>query len=143
MPATPWTAVAPAGAADVHVVATEFHLPRFRDTLGFVRATREIMAQMGTAEGLVGYALQARVLSRTYRTVSMWRSRDDARAFAREGAHARLAPLAPAAGRPSSLARWDAPASEPPPSWDRVERALLTGSIGVTSTSGTGVGSGG
>ena len=149
MPTTPWTRPASADTGDVgdvgdvHVVATEFHLPRLRDTPAFLRATREITRQMATAHGLVGYALQAGILSRTYRTVSAWRDPADARAFARSGAHARVASTAPAGARPSSIARWDAPASDPPPSWERVEDALRQAAIGVTSPIGPGVGSGG
>lgn len=148
MPTTPWTTIAPtaadaSAASDVHVVATEFHLPRLRDTFGFLRATREITAQMQATGGLVGYALQARILARTYRTVSIWRSPADARAFGRSGAHARIASTAAAGTHPSAIARWDAPASDPPPAWERVEAALREAAIGVTSPRGAGVGSGG
>lgn len=144
MPTTPWTSVADAGAGtDVHVIVTEFHLPRLRDTLGFLRASREITSQMKETPGLVGYALQARILSRTYRTVSIWRSPAAARAFGRSGAHARAASTSPAGTHPSAMARWDAPASDPPPAWDRVEQALRQAAIGVTPPTGAGVGSGG
>lgn len=143
MPTMPWTAIAPAEGPDVHVVATEFRLPRLRDTPAFLRDARRVTAQMRTAEGLVGYALQARVMRRTYRTVSVWRGPADARAFGRSGAHGRIASAAGAEAHPSALARWDAPASALPPSWERVEEALHAVAIGVTSPTGAGVGSGG
>ncbi len=142
MPTTPWIAgptASPTG--EVHIVVTEFQLPRLRDTLGFLRATREITTSMRAAEGLVGHALQARILARTYRTVSAWRSADDARRFARSGAHGRIAGAAAAGSHPTALGRWDAPASDPPPSWERVEEALKAPSIGVTPPPGAGVGS--
>lgn len=143
MPVTPWTSTAqPAPDAPVHVVVTEFRLPRLRDTLPFLRATREITASLREAEGLVGYALQARILRRTYRTVSAWRGPDDARRFARAGAHGRIAAAARAGSQPKAVARWDAPASETPPSWERVEQVLTTASSGVTPPMGAGVGSG-
>jgi hypothetical protein len=142
MPVTPWTSTAtPAPDATVHVVVTEFHLPRMRDTLPFLRSTRQITASLREAEGLVGYALQARILRRTYRTVSAWRSPDDARRFARAGAHGRIAGTARAAEQPKAVARWDAPASETPPPWERVEEVLTATSSGVTSPTGAGVGS--
>lgn len=143
MPTMPWTAIAPAESPGVHLVVTEFRLARLRDTPAFLRDSRRVTAQMRTAEGLVGYALQARILRRTYRTVSAWRSPADARAFGRSGAHGRIAAAAAAGTRPSALARWDAPASAMPPTWESVQEALRGGPIGVTSPSGTGVGSGG
>jgi hypothetical protein len=143
MPVTSWTTAAtPAPDVPVHVVVTEFHLPRLRDTLPFLRSTRRITAALSEAEGLVGYALQARILRRTYRTVSAWRSPDDARRFARGGVHGEVAGAARAGNQPKSVARWDAPASETPPSWAHVEEVLTAASTGVTPPPGAGVGSG-
>jgi len=98
MPTTSWTSAAPPVPDEqVHVVVTEFSLPRLRDTLPFLRSTRRITAPLREAEGLVGYALQARILRRTYRTVSAWQSPDQARRFARAGVHGQIAGAARAA----------------------------------------------
>jgi len=138
MPTTRWTATGETTGEDAFVIATEFHLSRMRDTPAFLRATREITSALDEAEGLIGYALQARILSRTYRTVSAWRSPEDARGYARSGAHGRIAAAARSGAQPKALVRWHAPAGELPPSWTEIDERLR----GVAPYRPAGVGSG-
>jgi hypothetical protein len=60
MPAIPWTHLAdPDPGRNYVVMASRLPLRRYRNVMSFLRATRAVRKQLGAAEGVVGYTLDA------------------------------------------------------------------------------------
>jgi hypothetical protein len=60
MPAIPWSNRADVGSAtEVVVMASRLPLKQHRSVPGFMSATMKIRKQLGHADGLIGYALDA------------------------------------------------------------------------------------
>jgi len=98
MPAFPWTSRDPVDPDRTYVVmASRLPLRRSRSVPGFLRDTLAIRRQLASADGLVGYALDANLLRRTFWTFSVWVDAEHLEAFAASDPHrriiARLAPL--------------------------------------------------
>jgi hypothetical protein len=73
MPALPWIPVCePKADATLVVMASRLPLRSYARILSFMRATLRIRRQLAKAEGLVGYSLDARLLSKTFWTLSAW-----------------------------------------------------------------------
>jgi hypothetical protein len=91
MPALPWSqreAVDP--AATYVAMASRLPLKRHRSIGGFLRDTFAIRRQLGGAEGLVGYALDADIKNKTFWTFSVWKTRESLDAFALSDPHRRI-----------------------------------------------------
>jgi hypothetical protein len=98
MPEFSWTSNEPVDPDRTYVVmASRLPLRRSRSVPGFLRDTLAIRRQLAAADGLVGYALDAELLRRTFWTFSVWLDADDLHAFATSEPHrhiiARLRPL--------------------------------------------------
>ena len=98
MPAFPWTSHGPIDPDRTYVVmASRLPLRRSRSVPGFLRDTLAIRRQLASADGLVGYALDANPSRRTFWTFSVWIDGDHLHAFATSDPHrqiiARLRPL--------------------------------------------------
>ena len=98
MPAFPWTSHEAVDPDRTYVVmASRLPLRRSRSVPGFLRDTLTIRRQLASADGLVGYALDANLLRRTFWTFSVWIDADKLNAFASSDPHrqiiARLRPL--------------------------------------------------
>src|SRR6266496_4268697 len=88
MPALPWVTGSPVDAdRECVVMASRLPLSNHRHIPGFMRATMQIRRQLAGAEGLVGYALDAKLLRKTFWTVSAWQSQDALDAFSRADPH--------------------------------------------------------
>ncbi len=57
------------------VMASHLPLKRITSTVRFMRAVMAVRRQLSAADGLVGYTLRAKPLSRDYWTLSVWRDR--------------------------------------------------------------------
>jgi quinol monooxygenase YgiN len=74
-------------------------------------------ASSSGAEGLVGYTLRARPLSRDYWTLSVWKDGAALRAFVRTPPHVDLtASLKPLMG-PTKFVQWTITAADARPTW--------------------------
>jgi quinol monooxygenase YgiN len=98
MAAFPWTSREPVDPDRAYVVmASRLPLRRSRSIPGFMRDTLTIRRQLASADGLVGYALDANLARRTFWTFSVWTDADALDAFATSDPHrriiARLRPL--------------------------------------------------
>ena len=125
MPALPWvrgSAVDP--DHECVVMASRLPLARYRHTPGFLRATLQIRRQLGGANGLVGYALDAKLLRKTFWTVSAWESREALDAFSQANPHAaRVSAIRPHM-RPTTFVFWTCRAGELPIDWADVRRRI-------------------
>jgi hypothetical protein len=98
MPAFPWTSRGSVDPDKTYVVmASRLPLRRAHSVPRFLRDTLAIRRQLASADGLVGYALDANLLHRTFWTFSVWLDADSLAAFAASDPHrqiiARLRPL--------------------------------------------------
>jgi hypothetical protein len=125
MPALPWASRTAAGADDECVImALRLPLAHYRHVPGFLAATMAIRHQLAGADGLVGYSLDARLLSRTFWTVSAWQNRDALDAFSHANPHsARVSAIRPHM-RPTTFTFWTCRGSELPVDWTEVRRRI-------------------
>ena len=125
MPALPWVDKTPADADREYVVmASRLPLARHRYIPGFLRAVRSIRHQLAAADGLIGYALDARVLSKTFRTLSVWQSREALDAFSAANPHsARVGEIRPRM-RPTTFVFWTCKGSDVSVSWAEARRRI-------------------
>jgi len=72
------------------VMASHLPLKRITGTVTFFRAVSAIRKQLAGADGLVGYTLRAKPLSRDYWTLSVWQDETALRTFMRTPPHAGL-----------------------------------------------------
>jgi hypothetical protein len=99
MPALPWTTgpYQPADDTTLHVLTSMLPLRRYGDIVRFLRWTRKIRNQLVSADGCAGYSLDARLLRKTFCTLSAWSDAEAMNQFVRSGQHAAM--LADMAGR--------------------------------------------
>ena len=88
MPALPWAQIdEPQVGATYVVMASRLPLRSYTRIPSFIRATSRIRRQLVAAEGLVGYSLDAKLLSKTFWTLSAWRNQEALDSFARAEPH--------------------------------------------------------
>ena len=125
MPALPWTTFSPPDPSREYVVmASRLPLARYWDLPAFLGATMAIRSQLAQADGLIGYALDAHLVKRTFWTVSAWESQDALDAFSRADPHrSRVGVIRPRM-RPTTFTFWTAPGSDLPVGWTEVRRRI-------------------
>lgn len=129
MPALPWSEQSPVEPdRDYLVMASRLPLARYRDIPAFLRGTLAIRRQLATAEGLVGYALDARLLSKTFWTLSVWRDEQALRAFAAARPHSDVVRSTRPHMRPTTFVTWTEPSDEVPVSWQRARQRIAENS---------------
>ena len=99
-------------------------LQSYRDVPRFLRWTLRIRKQLAMAEGAAGYSLDARLLRKTFYTLSAWSSAEAMNRFVHSGDHAAmLADMAGRLGQPvfveSNTSR-----AELPLDWDAAKQRL-------------------
>ncbi|MFC8530858.1 antibiotic biosynthesis monooxygenase [Nocardia sp. NPDC057227] len=128
MPALPWTRGVhhPSNGETLHVLTSRLPLNRYSDIPRFLRWTLRIRRQLRRAPGCVGYTLDARLLSKTFWTLSAWSDEASMEAFVRSDAHALM--LADMKGRVGAPGFITSPATPDrlPLSWSDA-RDRLTG----------------
>ncbi|WP_433734150.1 hypothetical protein ACQP0C_18620 [Nocardia sp. CA-129566] len=99
MPALPWTAGVhkPADSDQLHVLTSRLPLTNYIDVPRFLYWTMRIRTQLVSAPGCVGFALDAKLISKTFWTLSAWSDKAAMDQFAHSGTHAKM--LADMAGR--------------------------------------------
>jgi heme-degrading monooxygenase HmoA len=129
MPVLPWTSRAVAEPDREYVVmASRLPLARFRHVPAFLRATITIRRQLARADGLIGYSLDAKLLSKTFWTLSVWRDEESLGAFAQAAPHRdRVQAIRPHMEQ-TTFVTWTVPGIDLPVPWaqarQRVEAAF-------------------
>jgi hypothetical protein len=119
MPALPWIQVGEADAdATCIVMASRLPLRTYRRIPSIIRATTRIRRQLATAEGLVGYSLDAHMLSKTFWTLSVWRDQEALDSFARAEPHRSLITAIRPHMNPTTFVTWTATGYELPVKWE-------------------------
>jgi hypothetical protein len=126
MPTLPWT-VCQYQSHDhesLHVLTSTLPLQSYRDVPRFLRWTLKIRKQLKRSEGAVGYTLDARLLRRTFYTLSAWSSAETMNTFVHSGDHAAmLADMAGRLGQPEFVES-NATSADLPLDWDAARRRL-------------------
>jgi len=125
MPALPWTSLSPPDPAREYVaMASRLPLARYWDLPAFLSATMAIRAQLAQASGLVGYALDAHLVQKTFWTVSAWDSQEALDAFSHADPHrSRVGVIRPRM-RPTTFTFWTASGADVPISWTEARRRI-------------------
>ena len=127
MPALPWTngPHQPAPHEELHVLTSTLPLTHHRDVPRFLRWTMKIRRQLATADGCAGYSLDARLLQKTFFTLSAWQDSNSMNRFVRSGQHAAM--LADMAGRlgQSTFVQSSTPATGLPLDWAAARQRLV------------------
>lgn len=121
MPALPWIHVQAADDhADLTVIASRLPLRTHRHVPRFLWHTWLVHRELARSPGLVGYSLDARLLGKTFWTVSAWRSRPDLGGFDRSNPHLTAKDAIRPAMLPSTFVMWRCRAEGLPISWQEV-----------------------
>ena len=109
------------------VMASHLPLQRLQSTVQFFRAVSAIRRQLASADGLVGYTLRAKPLTRDYWTLSVWQDETALRAFMRTPPHVGvMTSLSPVMG-PTKFVTWTIPAAGGRPSLTDALQHLASG----------------
>ena len=88
MPPLPWKSVQPIQPDATYVVTiTQLPLRSHRRIPRIMRATWRIVRQLSRSDGLVGYALKADLIHKTFWTMSAWNDDAALAAFVRSDVH--------------------------------------------------------
>jgi quinol monooxygenase YgiN len=119
MPASPWrTFGAPDPNGEFVALLSYLPLKSYWRVLPFFFYTAQVVKQLASAEGLVGYSALARPLSKRFWTLSAWKSEAALRTFVQHPPHVRImTALTPHMGE-TKFVRWTIKSSELPLQWD-------------------------
>ncbi|MFD9411770.1 DUF3291 domain-containing protein [Streptomyces sp. NPDC059989] len=125
MPDIPWSTPTQASPdAEVYVMASRFETATLAGAVRFFLKAPGIVLQIRKAPGAHGVALRARVLGRTFLTLSAWEDRDALYRFARSEPHVSSSRAAAGFMKESAFTFWTVRASELPLTWAEAERRL-------------------
>lgn len=125
MPDIPWSTPTQASpGAEVYVMASRFETATLAGAFRFFLKAPGIIGQIRKAPGAHGVALRARVLRRTFLTLSAWEDRDALHRFARGEPHRSSSRAAAAFMKESAFTFWTVRADELPIGWAEAERRL-------------------
>ena len=109
--------LAPASDRQYLVLISYLPLRHFRALPNFFRYTFQVMDQLKTSPGLIGYALEAKPLSRKAWTISAWEDQQSLNNFVRQLPHSKIIEsLAPHMGK-TEFAQWSVTGAEIPLDW--------------------------
>jgi hypothetical protein len=127
MPEIPWTPASRSFAepsAECTIVAARLPLREFADLPLLRTWTKRVRHQLAAAPGLLGHAIDIRVLDKTLWVVSAWEGRADLGRFESSGAHLAAKRLLRGAMLPTTLVVWTALTASLPLPWDEVHRRI-------------------
>lgn len=115
---------APAPGGDFVALLSYLPLKSYWRIPWFFLYTAQVMKQLASAEGLLGYSVLARPLAKRFWTLSAWESEATLRAFVQHPPHVRImTKLTPYMGE-TKFVRWTVRGSELPLRWDDALRRL-------------------
>jgi hypothetical protein len=125
MPASPWRSLGtPDPDGDVVALLSYLPLKSYWRVLPFFLYTAQVMKQLASAQGLLGYSLLARPLHRRFWTLSAWQGADALQAFVQRPPHVRImGALSPHMNK-TRFVRWTVKGSQLPLRWDEALRRL-------------------
>lgn len=99
------------------VLASSIPAKSVSSTWKMFRGSRDVRRQLARTNGVIGFSLLARPVSKTYATLSVWTGQDALDRFATESPHREImADLAPAMG-PTEFVKWTITGAGGRPTW--------------------------
>jgi hypothetical protein len=125
MPALPWLERQPIDPKREYVaMASRLPLKSYRSIPGFLRDTLQIRRQLAETPGLVGYALNAGLVRKTFWTFSVWEDQASLDRFAAGDPHRRIiAALRPRMGQ-TRFEFFPVSGSDLPMTWEQMTAPL-------------------
>jgi hypothetical protein len=119
MPASPWrTFGSPDPNGDFVALLSYLPLKSYSRVFSLIVYAPQVMKQLASANGLVGYSLLARPFSKQFWTLSAWANEEALRAFVQHPPHLGImTALAPHMGE-TKFVRWTVKGSQLPLQWD-------------------------
>jgi hypothetical protein len=125
MPALPWVQVSGLEADATYVVmASRLPLRSYSRIPSFLWATMRIRRQLATADGLIGYSLDAKLSAKTFFTLSVWRDQDALESFARAEPHRGLLSTVRPHMDATTFVTWTATGSDIPVKWATAQQHI-------------------
>jgi hypothetical protein len=131
MPASPWRTVSsPDPNGEVVALLSYLPLKSYWRVLLFFFYTAQVIKQLASAQGLLGYSLLARPLLKRFWTLSAWKNADALRSFVQDPPHVRImAALTPHMDK-TRFVRWTVKGSHLPLRWDDALPRLVNNRAG-------------
>jgi len=125
VPPLPWTSrVTLQPDTECTVMGSRLPLRSHRSIPRFLLWTLRIRRQLADTTGLVGYALDADLVAKTFWTVSAWTGRPELSGFDRGDPHAAAKRAIGPVMLPTTFVFWSCTAVDLPVSWDEVRRRI-------------------
>jgi quinol monooxygenase YgiN len=130
MPTSPWRSfLSPGPDGDYLALLSYLSLKSYWRMPSFFFYTAQVAKQLASAEGLLGYSVLARPLSKRSWTLSAWKDEAALRAFVQHPPHVHiLTALAPHMEQTKFL-RWNVKGSQLPLRWDDALRRFADTSL--------------
>jgi hypothetical protein len=116
--ATVYLVSSPQAGATYVVMASRLPLRSYRRIPSFLRGTWRVRRQLATADGLVGYSLDAKVLARTFWTLSAWRDQHALDSFAGAEPHRSVMAAIRPHMAPTTFVTWTSTGAGIPVTWE-------------------------
>lgn len=113
-------------------MASKLPLRSHGDIPRFLRHTWHVRRQLARSPGLVGYSLDAHLVTKTFWTVSVWKGRSHLGAFDRARPPANAKDVLRSAMMPSTFVMWRCRAEDLPIDWSEVRARLGASEAGRT-----------
>ena len=115
---SPWITFAPADANREYLALLSYLPLKYRAVPGFLRFSFQIQKQLRGTPGIIGYSLRAKVLSRNFRTLSVWEDQKTLMDFVAKIPHGEaMKAMAPHMGQ-TKFTQWKVAGSSLPLRWE-------------------------
>jgi heme-degrading monooxygenase HmoA len=129
MPASPWRTVgSPDPNGDFVALLSYLPLKSYWRVPPFIFYTAQVMKQLASARGLLGYSLLARPVSKRFWTLSAWESENALGAFVQHPPHQRIMTALTPHMDETKFVRWTVKGSQLPLRWDDALRRFSSSS---------------
>jgi hypothetical protein len=129
VPALPWYQSPQASpGTDIVAMASRLPLSHYRHIPVFLRRALAIRRQLAQADGLIGYALDADLIHKTFWTVSAWRDREALSRFNRANPHRAIAGEAQRWMQPTAFVFWACTTADLPIGWAEARKRIAAAS---------------
>jgi len=124
MPASPWRTFGSPPDGEFVALLSYLPLKSYWRVLPFFFYTAQVVRQLASAQGMIGYSLLARPLSKRFWTLSAWKNEEALRAFVQHAPHLSIMTALNPHMDQTKFVRWTVKGSDLPLRWDDALRRL-------------------
>jgi hypothetical protein len=115
----PWTKLVRADPGQEYLVLLSYlPLRRYSKIPAFIRYSLQVQQQMRKTPGAFGYSMRAKILSRNFWTLSVWKDDRALMEFVRTAPHVEVMKSIAAHMGATKFTKWKLQGSAVPPTWD-------------------------